>query len=228
MTSKRKTSKKTPQSKRATVANPAAAIQAKAEQFSHSIIDSAQQIWHAGVGAFARAQEEGTRMFEALVREGMNIEKSTRSLANQRVEAVRGAMGERVEHARERASDTWDRLEKVFEQRVQRALTQLGIPGSKELQDLVGRVNELNAQLRKLAGVPSKQAGKPKKPAAAKKASAKKVSAKKAASRNTGSVAKKTTRTAAKRAAKKTAAKPASVSTKLPVSEVPHDPGSLN
>src|SRR3546814_12624244 len=90
-------------------------------------------------------------------------------------------MEEHVGNVRERASDTWDRLEKVFEQRVQRALTQLGVPGSKELQDLITRVNELNAQLRKLAGVPSKS--KPAAKKAARKASAKKAPAKKAAAK---------------------------------------------
>jgi hypothetical protein len=35
----------------------------------------------AGVGAFNRAQGEGSKLFEALVTEGMSIEKQTRKLA---------------------------------------------------------------------------------------------------------------------------------------------------
>ena len=31
--------------------------------------ESAQQIWLAGMGAFSKAQEEGTKVFEALVKE---------------------------------------------------------------------------------------------------------------------------------------------------------------
>lgn len=199
-------SKTTPRAKRSSKSSSAKSdvgLQAKAENLSRSIVESAQHIWLAGVGAFGRAQEEGTRMFEALVKEGMNIEKSTRHIAGDRVEAVRDAVEERVGNVRDRASDTWDRLEKVFEQRVQRALTQLGVPGSKELQDLIARVNELNAQLRKLAGVPSKAKPAGKKTAAkkaatkkapAKKAASKKPAAKKAASK--ASVAKKTSKAA--------------------------------
>ncbi|MDP1697302.1 MAG: phasin family protein [Xanthomonadaceae bacterium] len=199
---KSKTAPRTKRSSKSTSSKSDAGLQAKAEHLSRSIVESAQHIWLAGVGAFGRAQEEGTRMFEALVKEGMNIEKSTRHIAGDRVEAVRDAMEERVGSVRDRASDTWDRLEKVFEQRVQRALTKLGVPGSKELQDLIGRVNELNAQLRKLAGVPSKSKPAAKKAtakkAAAKKATAKKTTAKKATVKK--AVAKKPT---AKKAASK-------------------------
>lgn len=149
-------------------AQPSADLQAKAEQMSRSIVDSAQQIWMAGVGAFTRAQGEGSKLFEALVKEGMTIEKSTRQLATGKVDAVRDAVEDRVGVVRERAVDTWDRLEKVFEDRVQRALNRLGVPSSDDLADLSKRVNELNAELRKISkSAPArKAANKTAKPAA--------------------------------------------------------------
>jgi poly(hydroxyalkanoate) granule-associated protein len=125
-----------------------------AEQIKRTISGSAQHIWMAGVGAFNRAQEEGTRLFEALVKEGMNIESKTRKMAGGKVEAVREAVEERVGAVRGRAADTWDRLEKVFEERVQRALTRLGVPGRDEIAALIDRVDELNRELRKMSGVP--------------------------------------------------------------------------
>ena len=127
-------------------------LQAKAEQMSKSIVDSAQQIWMAGMGAFNRAQGEGSKLFEALVKEGMNIEQHTRKLAGGKVDAVRDAVENRVVVARERATDTWDRLEKVFEERVQRALNRLGVPSREDLSDLTTRVNSLTELLRKQAG----------------------------------------------------------------------------
>lgn len=158
--------------------HPAAELQAKAEQLSRSIAESAQQIWAAGVGAFTRAQGEGSKLFEALVKEGMNIEQSTRKIATGKVDAVRDAVEDRVGVVRERAVDTWDRLEKVFEDRVQRALNRLGVPGREDIAELSARVNELNAELRKLSKAPAKPAAvKP----VAKKAPAK--AAKKPASR---------------------------------------------
>lgn len=144
--------KKTARAKPAAAKSSAADLQAKAEHLSRSLVESAQQIWMAGVGAFTRAQGEGSKLFEALVAEGMNIEKTTRKLATGRVDAVRDAMEGRVEEVRGRAVDTWDRLEKVFEDRVQRALNRLGIPGREELTDLSLRVDALTTQLRKSSG----------------------------------------------------------------------------
>ena len=78
-------------------------LQAKAEQMSRSLVESAQQIWMAGVGAFTRAQGEGSKLFEALVKEGMTIEQTTRKLATGKVDAVRDAVEDRVGVVRERA-----------------------------------------------------------------------------------------------------------------------------
>jgi poly(hydroxyalkanoate) granule-associated protein len=148
--------KKTARNKASVKGNPAvnlqSDLQAKAEHMSRSIVDSAQQIWMAGMGAFNRAQGEGSKLFEALVKEGMNIEQHTRKLAGGKVEAVRDAVENRVGVARERATDTWDRLEKVFEERVQRALNRLGVPNSEDLSNLLTRVNKLTDALNKQGG----------------------------------------------------------------------------
>ena len=141
--------------KSAAARNNAAELQAKAEQMSRSLRESAQQIWMAGVGAFTRAQGEGSKLFDALVKEGMNIEQHTRKLAGGRVDAVRDAVEDRVGTVRERASDTWDRLEKVFEERVQRALNRLGVPSREDLTDLTGRVETLTGELRRIGGRPA-------------------------------------------------------------------------
>lgn len=153
--------KKTARTKPAAAKSSAADLQAKAEHLSRSLVESAQQIWMAGVGAFTRAQGEGSKLFEALVTEGMNIEKTTRKLATGRVDAVRDAMEDRVGVVRGRASDTWDRLEKVFEDRVQRALNRLGIPGREELAELISRVDALTAQLKKSSSLANAKASKP-------------------------------------------------------------------
>jgi len=139
--------------------------QAEAERLSKSLSESAQQIWLAGVGAFSRAQAEGTKLFEGLVKEGMGLEQTMRKFAGGRAEVVRDVVENRVGIARERATDTWDKLEKVFEDRVQRALVKLGVPSREDLTDLSSRVEALTAELRRQGG----------KPAAAPRKAAKKV-----------------------------------------------------
>jgi poly(hydroxyalkanoate) granule-associated protein len=132
-----------------------ASAQAQAERLSKTLSESAQQIWLAGVGAFSRAQAEGGKLFEALVKEGMTLEQTARKIAGGRADVVREAVENRVGQARGRAVDTWDRLEKVFEDRVQRALVKLGVPNRDDLNALVARVDTLNAELRKLRGAPT-------------------------------------------------------------------------
>ena len=150
-------------------------LQEQAERLSKNLGESAQQVWLAGVGAFGRAQAEGSKLFETLVKEGLSVEQLTRKVAGGKVGAVRDAVESKVGQARERASDTWDRLEKVFEERVQRALRRLEVPSREDLSALIDRVDALNGELRKLGG------GTAPRKTAAKKAASKKTAAKKAA-----------------------------------------------
>ncbi|TXI45588.1 MAG: poly(hydroxyalcanoate) granule associated protein [Lysobacter sp.] len=141
----------------------------QAEQLTKSISESAQQIWLAGVGAFSRAQAEGTKLFEGLVKEGMGLEQTMRKFAGGRADVVRDVVESRVGQARERATDTWDKLEKVFEDRVQRALVKLGVPSREDLNDLSARVETLTGELRRQNGAaPARKTAKK----AAKKAAA--------------------------------------------------------
>ncbi|MFD0726815.1 phasin family protein [Lysobacter brunescens] len=163
----------------AKTAGKTAGSQAEAERLSKSLSESAQQIWLAGVGAFSRAQAEGTKLFEGLVKEGMGLEQTVRKFAGGRAEVVRDAVENRVGQARERATDTWDKLEKVFEDRVQRALVKLGVPSREDLNDLSDRVEALTAELRRQGGAAPTAKRKP----AAKAPKAAKAPAKKATKR---------------------------------------------
>lgn len=158
-------------------------LQAQAEQLSKRLGESAQQVWLAGVGAFGRAQAEGTKLFETLVKEGLSLEQTTRKAAGGKAQAMRDAMETTVGQARERASDTWDRLEKVFEERVHRALRRLEVPSREDLSALIDRVDALNAELRKLGGVPAAKPPRARKAAAKKPAPAAKKTPSKRASR---------------------------------------------
>lgn len=145
-------------------------------QLTQTVKDSAQQIWLAGLGAFAKAQEEGTKVFDALVKEGETIQKQTKKAADEKMAQVAG-----------KAAGTWDRLEQVFEDRVARALSSLGVPTKKEIDKLSKRVAELTVVVQKLteAQEAAKPVAKPVAtkvaPAAAKAAAPKAAPAKKPA-----------------------------------------------
>ena len=167
---------------RKTASGTKQASQDQAERLGKSITESAQQIWLAGMGAFNRAQAEGGKLFESLVRDGLSLEQTARKFTGTRADFVRDAVEGKVGQARERAADTWDKLEKVFEDRVQRALVKLGVPGRDDLNGLTQRVERLTEELRKANGGSAPKAAKaPRKaaaPAAAKAAKAPRKAAK--------------------------------------------------
>jgi len=137
------------------------------------LLESAQQIWMAGLGAFARAQDQGSKLFDALIREGQTIESRTRHFASGKADGVRDKVENTVSNVKERAADTWDRLEKVFEDRVSRSLTRLGVPGREEMQALIDRVEALNRNVRQQHTPPPRPApSSPRKPAARPKPAA--------------------------------------------------------
>jgi len=100
------------------------------------IRDSANQIWLAGLGAFSKAQEEGVNMFEALVAEGEKVQERTKVAADE---------------VREKVTGTWNKLDKVFEDRVGRALHALNVPTHKDIDVLSKRVHDLTVITKKLA-----------------------------------------------------------------------------
>lgn len=148
-----------------------------------AVRESAQEIWQAGLGAFAKAQQEGTKMFEALVKEGEGLSKKTRSIAEGRINEMTGNVSKAASQfsskAQASATEAWDKLEQVFEDRVARALNRLGVPTQRDVQTLAKRVEELTSSVHALSG--GKAA--PVKAAAAKKPAAKKVAMRKVAAK---------------------------------------------
>lgn len=131
-----------------------------------SIKESAQQIWLAGLGAFAKAQEEGGKVFDNLVKEGTSLQRKTQAAAEERISEATSRMASMATDISSKASGQWDKLESIFEERVAKALKKLGVPSAKELDVLIERIDELNRSVAKLGGkaparrAPAKRAAK--------------------------------------------------------------------
>ncbi|MEY3251903.1 MAG: hypothetical protein RL227_876 [Pseudomonadota bacterium] len=136
-------------------------------QLAGAVKDSAQQIWLAGMGAFSKAQEEGTKVFEALVKEGMTLQKKTQGIAEDKISEVTGKMSSMAGNVQAKAGQNWDKLEAIFEARTAKAMNKLGVPTAKDVQALTQRVDELAAAVAKLSRGTAKAA--PATPAAAKR-----------------------------------------------------------
>ena len=146
-------------------------------QLTSTIKESTQQIWLAGLGAYAKAQEEGGKIFEALVQEGEALQTRTRQSADEKIAAMT-----------DKTAGTWGRLEQVFDDRVARAVASLGIPTRKDIDKLSKRMAELTEVVQQLidaqdlddvapADEAKPAAAAAKKPVAAKKPPVKKAAA---------------------------------------------------
>ena len=102
-------------------------------QLSGTIKESAQQIWLAGLGAFAKAQEEGGKVFDNLVKEGTSLQRKTQAAAEERLSDATSRMASMATEISSKASGQWDKLESIFEERVAKALNKLGVlvPGTE-------------------------------------------------------------------------------------------------
>ena len=143
---------------------------------AQTIKESAQQIWLAGMGAFAKAQAEGSQAFEKLIKDGMTLQKKTQGMAEEKLGEVTGKMTAMAGEVTAKAGQHWDKLEAIFEQRTAKAMGRLGVPSAKDMAALNARIDKLEAALGKKT--PAKKAASA---ATAKKTPAKKTSRKSAA-----------------------------------------------
>lgn len=134
-----------------------------------SVRESAQQIWLAGMGAFAKAQQEGSKVFDALVRDGVNLQRKTQAVAEEKIGEVTSRVTNMAGEVGSKAGQHWDKLETIFEQRVARSMSRLGVPTATDLDALREQIDALSAEVARLTKAGKSRAATAK-PAAAKSA----------------------------------------------------------
>ena len=120
--------------------------------------ESAQQIWLAGLGAFAKNQEEGKKMFEKLVDDGLRLQKKTQSTLNAKVHEATDKISEMTNSLSKQAPNSWAPLEDIFENRVAKANEKLGVPSEEAFEALSARVAQLEKLLQRASNSPIKKA----------------------------------------------------------------------
>jgi poly(hydroxyalkanoate) granule-associated protein len=147
-----------------------------------AIKDSAQQIWLAGLGAFSKAQAEGGKAFDTLVKEGLSIQRKTQAVAEDRISEASSRVSNMATDISSKAAGQWDKLENIFEDRVAKALNKLGVPSARDVEALLERIDGLSRQVQALGG----------KAPVVRKTAARKPAAKKAAATAPAKAARKT------------------------------------
>ena len=147
----------------------------KSKQVQIEIVENAHQIWLAGLGAVATAQEEGGKLFKNLVEKGEDFEK----VGKNKVEQAKGA----VSGVKVVAESYWETFERTLDDKVTAVIHRIGVPTKDEIDTLTERVESLTSAIEKLR---TKQTPKPRTRAtAAKKPASAKPAAKKAPAKKT-------------------------------------------
>ena len=123
------------------------AIPEQLQQLPHLAKESAEQIWLAGLGAFSKAQQEGGKVFNLLVQDGLALQKQAQAMAQEQFQAASSRFEDLTSKVSERAAEPLDKLESLFEQRVAKALQRLGIPSAHDLQALQAQIALLTQEL---------------------------------------------------------------------------------
>jgi poly(hydroxyalkanoate) granule-associated protein len=131
-----------------------------AESVQLRLLGTVHQIWLAGLGAASKASDGAPRLFEELVTEGARVQAKQRGAAEKVMKGLMEAVNDRLGEVRGQAADTLNGLEKIFQTRVNRALTQLGVPSADEVEGLSKRIDLLNDNIGKLAGARKTRAGR--------------------------------------------------------------------
>ena len=119
------------------------------------VVEMGNQVWLAGLGALARAQKQSPKLFQSLVEEGRSVQSHTREATEEAIDnaisELRSALSTRADLVRDKATETWDNVEKIFQSRVHKALQQLGVPTAREIKALSRKVDELNRSVQMLS-----------------------------------------------------------------------------
>ncbi len=126
-------------------------LQKKSSPTKNVVKGSAKQMWQAGLGALTRAQAEGTKAVESLVKESMSIQRKTAAAAEGKISEATNKMSTLATDITSKANGQWDKLENIFEERVAKALNKLGVPSAKDVNALIARIDDLNKAVQKLS-----------------------------------------------------------------------------
>jgi poly(hydroxyalkanoate) granule-associated protein len=138
--------------------NPVRRLSDHVPHLTGSVKDSAQQIWQAGLGAFAKAQAEGTRAFEALVKEGTALQRKTQAAAEERITEATNRMSQHGHRHLVQGHRPLGQAGEHLRRTRRQGLNKLGVPSAKDISALIARIDELKLSVQKLSGEQPAQA----------------------------------------------------------------------
>ena len=118
--------------------------------------DATQNVFLAGLGALALAEEEGSKLFKKLVKKGKKVDLP--DLGAKRVQAIREQLGDgadkasdavtsRARDAKYVAGETADKVEDRVQDAVAVVMKRIGVPTREEISELTASVERLTKHI---------------------------------------------------------------------------------
>ena len=111
---------------------------------------STRKAVEAGVQVAEGVRRSAVGAFDSLVKQGAALEARSRRAAVKRATEAGEIACARASEAKTRTVDAVSHLEKVFEQRVSRAISRIGVPTTRDVRALSRQVAQLQASVEQL------------------------------------------------------------------------------
>ncbi len=99
-----------------------------------------ENVWFAGLGAVSAVEEKGSGMFQDLIDRGKKFDEREETFVKKT-----------VERANDQIKDFSRKVEGTFKDGTRAVLNRFGVPTHGQIQDLIDRVDKLNAKVDKLS-----------------------------------------------------------------------------
>jgi poly(hydroxyalkanoate) granule-associated protein len=112
-----------------------------------------REVWLAGLGALAMAEEQGSNLFSNLVKQGEDLVKRGETIearGKQQFDAVKKDIDTRREQVADRIEEGREKAETAIYEPVMSALQKIGMPTRGEVQQLASSVDALTKQVHML------------------------------------------------------------------------------
>jgi poly(hydroxyalkanoate) granule-associated protein len=103
-----------------------------------------RNVWLAGLGAFARAEEEGREFFDQLVERGRKVESRQFK-----------SLDRTVARTSDQFKEWGDRVQDTVQDSLQELLHRVGLPSREDLDHLSARLNALSRKVDQVASPPN-------------------------------------------------------------------------
>ena len=128
-------------------------VETESVNLTDKIKASANQIWLAGLGAYAKAEAEGVKVVQSLIEEGEEVESRMEKIKDDAT-ASSGALKDKasksIEELKATVNSYIEKVEAVLEQGTSSVISFLGLPSKGDIDALTKKIDSLNRSVKAL------------------------------------------------------------------------------